>query len=270
MKISVHPLFFAVIIFCAIFGGLPICIISVLTALLHECGHVFCAAKLGYECRRIKLMPYGAAAVCDIEGIKWRDEIVLALAGPAVNAAICVFLAGLWWFFPSAYAFTDTIMYASLAMLIVNLLPAYPLDGGRVAKCVLSRFLSERTARVILRVTNIIFAAVLVVFFFLSGYNVTLLFFALFLICSAIEKSPPAVRINFASRSAVKRGMEVKTVLVDSTLTVKGAVRLLDDKRYLILRNADCGREITQDELYEIFAVKGIYESVFDDPPPDG
>ena len=59
--------------------------------------------------------------------------------------------------------------------------------------------------------------------------------------------------------------MEVKTVIVDPSLTVKGAVRLLDDKRYLILRTPD-GREITQDELYIIIAERGIYDGVFDCP----
>lgn len=267
MKITVHPLFFAVIIFCAFFGGFFVSIIFALTALLHECGHVFCAARLGYECKQIKLMPYGAAAVCDIDGIKWRDEVALALAGPAVNAAICVGVAGLWWFFPSTYAFTDTIMAASLAMLIVNILPAYPLDGGRVANCLLSHIFSPKAARIILRAANVAIAAGMIAAFFISGYNVTFLFFALFLLCSAIEKSPPAVRINFASRAALRRGMEVKTVLVDSGLTVKGAVRLLDDKHYLVLRNSADGREITQDELYLLMAERGIYDPVFDDIP---
>lgn len=271
MKFSIHPLFFAVIIFCAIFGGFFECIICALTALLHECGHVFCAAKLGYRCRQLKLMPYGAAAVCEIDGIKWRDEVALAFAGPAVNAAICVLLAGLWWFFPATYAFTDTIMYASLAMLVVNLLPAYPLDGGRVAKCVLCHFFSERTARIIVRSADIVFAAAIIVLFFVSGYNITLLFFALFLLCSAVEKSQPAVRINFASRAALKRGVEVKTVITDPSLTVRGAIRLLDDRHYLILRNSCDGSEITQDELYQIMEQKGIYDEVFESQvaPPE-
>lgn len=266
MKITIHPLFFAVIIFCAFFGGFFVSIIFALTALLHECGHVFCAAKLGYECKQIKLMPYGAAAVCDIDGIRWRDEVKLALAGPAVNAAICVALAGIWWFWPSTYAFTDVIMSASLTMLVVNLLPAYPLDGGRVAKCILSHIFGDKAAAIILRVVNVLLAAGLIACFVLSGFNITFLFFALFLLCSAAEKSPPAVRVNFASRAALKRGVEIKTVLVDDSLTCKDAMRLLDDKRYLILRNTSDGREITQDELYGILAEKSIYDRVFSDP----
>ena len=246
MKISIHPLFFAVLIFSALFGGLLICIICVLTALLHECGHIFCAARYGYECERIRLMPYGAAAVCDIDGISAVDEIKLALAGPAVNAAICVATAGLWWFFPQTYAYTDIIMYASLAMLAVNLLPAYPLDGGRVAGCLLSRLFGQKIADVVLRVLNLIVAAALAAAFF------------------SFEKRSPAVRINFSSPSRLRRGQEIKCVLVDGKLTVLAAVRLLDDKRYLILRNRDDGSELTQDQLYAVISERGIYDSVWE------
>ena len=100
MKISIHPLFVAAGILSALFGGLPVFVIYTLTALLHECGHIFCAGSMGFTCEKIRLMPYGAAAVCDIDGIKWRDEVALALAWPAVNAAICMGVAALWWFFP--------------------------------------------------------------------------------------------------------------------------------------------------------------------------
>ena len=134
VKISIHPLFVAAGIFSALFGGLPVFMIYTLTALLHECGHIFCAHGMGFACSGIKLMPYGAAAVCEIEGISARDEVKLALAGPAVNAAVCVALAGLWWFLPDTYAWADTVMQANAVMLAINILPAYPLDGGRVAR----------------------------------------------------------------------------------------------------------------------------------------
>lgn len=265
MKISIHPLFFGVIIFCAFFGGLPITLIFVMTALLHECGHIFCAQKMGFKCEKISIMPYGAAAVCDIEGIKVSDEIKLALAGPAVNAAFCVALAGLWWFFPETYAYTDTLMGANLSMLIVNMLPAYPLDGARVMRCVLAKLFGERAALIILKAVAAVVAGVLIALFFALAHNVTLLFFALFLLCSAIEKSPKAVRINFSSGNKLKRGLEVKYVLCDGSITYKDAIKKLDDKRYLVLQLYDNGiaDEITQDELYEGAITHGVYDKVF-------
>lgn len=266
MKVIIHPLFFAVIIFSAFIGGFFECLIFALTALLHECGHIFCAAKLGFKCEKVKLMPYGAAATCNLDGIRGKDEILLALAGPLVNAAICVICAALWWFFPETYAFTDTVMAASLVMLAVNLLPAYPLDGGRVVRCVLVKLFSQRVARIALRILNAALAIAFFVLFFFTGYNLTCLFFSLFLLCSAIEKPPRAVKINFSSQDKLKRGMEVKYVLVDASFTYKDAMRYLDDKTYLVLQLYDGGvaDEITQDELYEDFAVHTIYDRVFD------
>ena len=265
MKISIHPLFFGVIIFCAFFGGLPVTLIFVMTALLHECGHIFCAEKMGFKCEKIKIMPYGAAAVCDIEGIRTGDEIKLALAGPFVNFCFIVALAGLWWFFPDAYAYTDVLMGANLSMLAVNMLPAYPLDGGRVARCLFAKLFGDRVAIIILRAIAAVVAGVLIAFFFAFGHNLTLLLFALFLLCSAIEKSPKAVRINFSSGKKIKRGLEVKYVLCDYTLTYKDAIKKLDDKRYLVLQLYDNGiaDEITQDELYEMAASHSVYDRVF-------
>ena len=53
-------------------------------------------------------------------------------------------------------------------------------------------------------------------------------------------------------------------MLVDGKLTVLAAVRLLDDKRYLILRNRDDGSELTQDQLYAVISERGIYDSVWE------
>lgn len=265
VTVSVHPLFFALGAYFLLTGRFFVFLSVTAAALLHESGHAFYAARIGCRLNRLRLLPCGAVAEGSIDGISLADEVRLALAGPAVNAVCAAAFVALWWLFPETYPYTDVACYASAALAAVNLLPAYPLDGGRVAKCVLCHFFKERTAKIVLRVTNIIFAALLIACFFISGYNITFLFFALFLLCSALEKSPPAVRINYASRAALRRGMEVKTVIVDPSLTVKGAVRLLDDKRYLILRTPD-GREITQDELYSIIAERGIYDGVFDCP----
>ena len=266
MKVTIHPLFFGAMIFFALFGGLPSALICLVTALMHESGHIFCAAKMGFKCERIKIMPYGAAAVCEMDGIRAGDEIKLALAGPFVNACVCVALAGLWWFFPETYAYTDTVMHANIAMLTVNLLPAYPLDGGRVAACVFGKFFTKRAAQIVLKSVAALIAVGLLVAFFFSGYNPTLLFFSLFLLCSTIEKAPSAELINFSSEGKLKRGMEVKYVLCDRSITYREAFKKLDDKRYLVLQLYDgngVADEITQDELYAQAASRSFYDCVF-------
>ena len=263
MKITLHPLFIALGIASAIFGGLPVFIVYALTALLHECGHIFCASRLGYACEKISLMPYGAAASCDTEGISPFDEIKLALSGPAVNALICIATAGLWWFYPVTYAYTDTVFTASAVMFVINLLPAYPLDGGRVARCVLTLFLPQKPAKIALRVLSLLLAAAFVLVFIFALKNLSFLVFAAFILCSAFEKEPPLSRINFTAKKP-KRGKEIKHVMLSSDSTFKDALRHVDASKYLIFQFYSDGMldEITEDELFEQLQSHAIYDKI--------
>lgn len=263
MKITLHPLFIATGIFSAVFGGLPVFVIYALTALLHECGHIFCAMKLGFTCERISLMPYGASAFCRTDGISHADEIKLALAGPVVNALLTVATAGLWWFFPETYTFTDTVFTANVVMFVINLLPAYPLDGGRAVNALIKLFATEKTARIALKISSGVVAVGVVLVFILAYTNFSLLIFALFLICSLFEKQPAMSRINF---TAVKprRGKEVKHVMLSPSSTFKDALRHIDSGKYLIFQFYQEGMldEITEDEMYGMLQSHTIYDKI--------
>ena len=262
-KLTLHPLFIALGLASAIFGGLPVFLIYALTALLHECGHIFCAARMGFTCERISLMPYGAAAICDTDGISAKDEVKLALSGPAVNALICVATAGLWWFFPVTYAYTDTVFNASLVMLLINLLPAYPLDGGRVLRCIMGAFLPKKAAVVTLRVLSVVLAAAFVLVFFFAVKNITFLTFAVFLVFSAFEKEPLLSRINFSAKKPA-RGKEVKHIMLSENSTYRDALRHIDSGKYLIFQFYSGGvlDEITEDELFDDLQFHGLYDKI--------
>lgn len=263
MKIKLHPLFLIAGLVSAFVGGLPVFIICALTALLHECGHIFCARRMGFECKQIKLMPYGASALCDIEGISVADELRLAFAGPLVNLLICVGTTGLWWFIPDTYAFTDTVFYANAGMLFINLLPAYPLDGGRAAACLLRKFLKASVADLALRVLCAIVVGGLVALYFTVLKNPSVLFVAAFLLCSVFERRPPAQKINFAARKK-KRGREIRYIVLDESATFKDALRFLDERKYLVIQiYGDVFLdEITEDELYKKLTEHSIYDKI--------
>jgi stage IV sporulation protein FB len=125
-------LFFIVGIVYAFTGGLPLFLMSCLVALQHECAHAFSASKLGYRLNKIVLMPFGAVIDGDLSGLSNKDEISIALCGPLCNLITAGFFVALWWCFPITYAYTDVACYVSLTIALVNLLPAYPLDGGRI------------------------------------------------------------------------------------------------------------------------------------------
>ncbi|HEX6206221.1 MAG TPA: site-2 protease family protein [Solirubrobacterales bacterium] len=120
--------------------------------LLHEFGHAIVAMRNGIGISSIQLWIFGGMARMDREADSPATEMKVALAGPAVTAAIVVFFAAIgiladgWSGFREA-AILETnsdvsglmvlaawLATINLLILIFNLLPAYPMDGGRVAR----------------------------------------------------------------------------------------------------------------------------------------
>lgn len=280
-----HPLFLLVGLWYAFTGELFLFLLSALVAIQHECAHAFAAARLGYKLNAIVLMPFGAVIDSDLRDISLKDEIFVALCGPLCNLVTAVFFVALWWLAPTMYAFTDTACYSSLAIALVNLLPAYPLDGGRIFKCALTRaFLSEtaeqakaeRRAERICRGVTLVFAAAFLALFFLAlahkSLNFTLLAFGAFLLVGAFgnrDKTAVYAKMDFSLPAALHTGVEIRRVAVAADCPVKNTLRFLARGSYLVLEVYD-ERErhlfnLSQNELSELFSIaRTPYESLAD------
>ncbi len=108
--------------------------------LMHEIGHSVVALRHGVRVRSIVLFVFGGVAWMENPAISPRSEFQIAAAGPAVSGAIGALFAALTFLFPPGSVGEST--FESLALLNVgvalfNLLPGYPLDGGRVLRALL-------------------------------------------------------------------------------------------------------------------------------------
>jgi Zn-dependent protease len=116
---------------------------------LHELGHSFTAMRYGIGVRRILLLPIGGMAEFDHIPRQPGRELLITIAGPAVNFALA---AALWLFLPDAIAtpadtmtpseFGHVLLQWNLLMGCFNLLPAFPMDGGRILRAALATRLS--------------------------------------------------------------------------------------------------------------------------------
>jgi len=114
--------------------------------LLHELGHSLVAQRFGVAIRSITLMPLGGMALMDRLPRRPRQEILIAIAGPAVNLALAApALLGLG--LAEGPLLSERLLgagllarflHANLALALFNLLPAFPLDGGRVLRALLA------------------------------------------------------------------------------------------------------------------------------------
>ncbi|MFT4976326.1 MAG: Zn-dependent protease [Myxococcota bacterium] len=105
------------------------------SVLLHELGHALVARRFGIDTRSITLYPFGGIAALTAEPDSPRSELWIALAGPAVNFALAALTLPLAWLGAPLAA---TFIGINLVLGIFNLLPAFPMDGGRVLRAALS------------------------------------------------------------------------------------------------------------------------------------
>jgi stage IV sporulation protein FB len=115
--------------------------------LLHEFGHITMARRFGVRTPDVILLPIGGVARLERIPDEPKQELLIALAGPAVTAAIAVILyailrltgndAGLGDLSPTR-PFLSLLMNVNVYLLLFNLIPAFPMDGGRVLRALLA------------------------------------------------------------------------------------------------------------------------------------
>ncbi len=203
-------------------GGNPIAALGtvglVLTVfgcvLLHELGHALTARRFGIRTRDIVLLPIGGVARLERMPDKPQQEIVVAIAGPAVNVAIAAaLLAAIQTFHlppvSSAFkgGFIEQLFVFNVMMFVFNLVPAFPMDGGRVLRAVLALRLPYARAT---RIASLVGQGIALVFGLvgLLNNNVMLMFIALFVFLAASEE-----RALVQTRSSLS-GLPVRAAMV--------------------------------------------------------
>lgn len=168
--------------------------------LLHELGHALAARQFGIPTRDITLLPIGGVAALERMPRNPLQELWIAVAGPLVNVVIAtVLMIGLAFAPPASTSglvvFFWQLALANVVLVVFNMIPAFPMDGGRVLRSVLALLMDWHSATRIAVAVGKVSAVGLGLLGLLSG-NLILVLVAVFVFFAAQSELVMATRIN--------------------------------------------------------------------------
>lgn len=170
IKVSIHPVTYLLALFALLSGFIDELFLLFLIVIIHELGHVCVALRFGWRVRRVELLPFGGVAEMEEYGNPQpKEEFWVYSSGPLMNGAMVgwgFFMHCLGWINPE---FFYLFIEYNLLVLFFNLLPIWPLDGGKMVELGLSLILPYKKAlQYALRISTfffLLYVATLILYF---------------------------------------------------------------------------------------------------------
>lgn len=223
--------------------------LGILSLLLHEGAHALVARHYGYKLETVNLQPYGAELSGDTVGMTPKEEIAIALAGPMASALTAVVSWTFFTVFPGCRFITYPLAEVNLGLAVFNLLPVYPMDGGRVTYALLCTILRPARALRIVSWMGLgigLPLSVLCCIGLFFGMSLTSATVTVFMLSSAVcgLKGAPYAAIGAHAGKCVKKVLPVKTVAILDKEPLLSAIRAVDSRCYVVCYIVDASGKI--------------------------
>lgn len=229
----------AIIILIAL--GMGDAILYLLPVLIvHEWAHVLTAAALGMTITEMELLPFGCAAKIQCFTMSRPREMIVAAAGPAVNMvfACLIFIIDKYFY---SIRVAEKLISANIAIAAINMLPALPLDGGRIARAAFASLLGNKRATKVTACAGVFFAAIMigigVYASFKNAFNPSLFLLGFFLCISAIKELKNAPYTLIRDFSGKRKSIDKR-----KTLSINRFAAMQSDKINDIMREFESGK----------------------------
>lgn len=228
---------------------------------LHELGHSLTAKKYGIDTKKITLLPIGGLATLEKMPDDPKQELWIAVAGPAVNVVIAILLS----FFISFDQFQDPeniptaitgdnflvfLFSVNVILVVFNAIPAFPMDGGRILRALLALRMDRVKATKIASSLGQFFAFAFVIIGLF--YNFFLIFIGIFVYFGAYAENAMVQHLELMKGYTVRDAMMTKLILLSPEDTVKDATQKLlagSDQDFLVSVDGKVEGILTRENL---------------------
>jgi stage IV sporulation protein FB len=261
------PLIIAAAVFFDFFAEI---MLTYAIAIIHEFSHVCVAKKLGIGINKIEIFPFGVTAqISETVVKKPHKEIIIAITGPISNIILAIIgrVELAYNIFPSELIqFFITI---NLAMLVMNLLPILPLDGGRIMRAIFTmNFGTVKAYNFSIKVTRIlsiaaIFTGITILIF--TKFNFSLLIIGVFLLSNTLAErnssSLIAMRGIIYTQSKVDNIMRGNSIVAKNTESARKLLKNFSYNHYSVVSVLDermnIGGVLTESQIIDGLVEKG-------------
>lgn len=246
ISIKCNFLMIGLILFAVIFDMWVSLVVAFISLSLHEASHVLIAKAVGACVTSIEIQPFGFVARLSGRGLSNTDEFAVASAGPVFSLiAGCVAAYASTRFGGGIYVLDEFVRF-NITLGLLNLFPALPLDGGRMFRAFMERFLTSRMAFLLSVWPGVILGAVLSAFglcVLILRYtlNITPFVMGIFLFISALMELKMSHSNKLSAMikrtDTINRGeeMTVRYTALHKSVTAFDALRMLSFNRYNLI-----------------------------------
>ena len=132
VKFSISPLFFVVGFSMWWIGAFTHFLALLVAVLVHELVHIIAARHFGVKVERLKLLPFGAQIDIDVGFLPKEKRTIILLAGIFGNIIFTIIFFAFLWMVPGIFIWFEKLVLANAVVVVMNLLPFWPLDGGKL------------------------------------------------------------------------------------------------------------------------------------------
>ena len=182
IPINLNILFLLLLFFLSV----PYFVAIFISILLHEIGHAYMAVRYGYKVDNIEIGLFFGQANMDIDSIREGHLINIAIAGPCVNFILMIISFILQISFPCM--FFNAMCITNFLLFITNIIPIFPLDGGRILRSILILKTDDKEKSTKISAwVSFVFSSLLI-FYYISIFSIIgIIFSILFLLYSMRE-----------------------------------------------------------------------------------
>ena len=241
IPIELHITFILLLILVYYFwgiGGFILYVFLFTSVVLHELGHSYIAKKYGVNIEKILLLPIGGVAMMD--NIPRDGEFKIAIAGPIVSIVLGILFLVLSNFLDFNILKIDSMVYPlfmtvgilNIMLGIFNLVPAFPMDGGRILRALISNKVGYLKATRIASTLGQYFSFLMLIFGIIT-FNVILILIALFIYFGAHQEYNAVLTYSIFDRLKIKDVMSENIVSISPESSVKDLVDLMFKYKYM-------------------------------------